>query len=481
MGTVYLATDSKLERTVALKVLVKTDATPANLIRRFHAEALTAARLRHPHIVTVYDSGEVEGFLYLALEYIKGPDVEKVIRKQGAIPVKRSLSIVRQIAQALDHAHGAGVVHRDIKPSNILMRKDGSVTLTDMGLARAMGETSASNITRAGYTVGTVDYMAPEQARSSRAADARSDLYSLGCTWFHMLTGRVPYPEGDLTNKLRAHANGPPPDPRVLNPAVPAGVVAVIRRLMAQRPEDRYQSPHELLEDLDQPNLCRVSVSEDDLRMLAEEFDEESAPAAIDLHEDSADGSIPAGSTMVEATDFAPASQKRPMSRPKKKPRPAAARPNWKEVPRPKKKRPRPPAPDDESPPGQSARESGSNRPNDPQADKIRAAIVLAVLLVLLAGVVWMFANLDSWIGAGPASTATPSRQVEGRRLTVNSPMVRPDHLSQLLGAQNETHEDGALRPRGGSARNDPLFFRLNDLRSVPVAQMRRSRALRMI
>ena len=397
MGTVYLAEDSKLERTVALKVLVKTDSTPANLIHRFLAEATTAAKLRHPNIVTVYDSGEADGFLYLALEYIDGPDIERVLRKQGAIPPQRSLEIIQQITQAVDHAHSAGVVHRDIKPSNILLRKDGSATLTDMGLARAVGESAASNITRAGFTVGTVDYMAPEQARSSRAADARSDLYSLGCTWFHMLTGRVPYPAGDLTNKLRAHATGPPPDPREIVPSVPMGIVAVIQRLMAQRPEDRYSTSHELLKDLNQPNLCRESVSPDDLRMLAEEFESSPPPGAIDLHENSAEEEIPAGSTMIESFEAEARADK-------------ARAAKQAEMPRPRQRRAKP-----RSSPAVASRKSAPQRSvtfpsddltgeRDPR-DWLGVAILFAIFVALLGGVVWVFANLDAWVGGGSLPT----------------------------------------------------------------------------
>lgn len=399
MGTVFLAEDTQLQRTVALKVLVKSDKTPPNLIQRFHSEARTSAQLRDPHIVTVYDSGEVDGYLFLALEYIDGPDVERVLRKRGPMPPKRAFEIIRQVVHALCHAHGLGIVHRDIKPSNILVRSDGSAALTDMGLARAMGESAESHITRAGFTVGTVDYMAPEQARSSRAADARSDLYSLGCTWYHMLTGRVPYPDGDLTNKLRAHATGPPPDPRDVVPEIPDGIVAVVQRLMAQNPDDRYQTSLELLEDLDQPGLFRQAVTSDDLRGLADDGGERrrgARPRPVEKVTNllgSDEMPVTDGSTMIDAVEElndAPPPRKQ-------------ARRRWRSDAQSRKK----PAPRKET--------SSSTRPAQRKVSRFQseqdqtqrsrerwfAVVLLGILGLLLWAAIWVFANIDSWIGGG--------------------------------------------------------------------------------
>jgi serine/threonine protein kinase len=381
MGTVFLAEDPQLHRTVALKVLVKSANTPANLIRRFDAEAKTAAMLRHPNIVTVFDSGDADGYLFLALEYIDGPDLEKVIRKKGRVPVERSIEVVRQIARALDHAHGLGIVHRDIKPSNILLRRDGTATLTDLGLARAIDETAASGITRAGFTVGTVDYMAPEQARSSKSADVRSDLYSLGCTWFHMLTGRVPFNEGDLTNKLRAHAQTPPPDPREADERIPSGVVAVLQRMMAKKPDERYQTPAELLADLDRPGLCRKTVTADDLRSLAEDAADSGAmPIVVTNNEWSDEAVAGSGSTIVESLV---------------KSSPEVV---FEEGARGKTRKPAP---------------KPAKRPNEPHrfetADKVRAGVVFGTLAVLLLVGLWAVSQLDRWFGGG---TVAPPRSV---------------------------------------------------------------------
>ena len=261
MGAVFLARDTELKRTVALKVLPRDKAENPTLVKRFRAEAQAAAQLRHPNIVAVYDSGEADGYLYIAMEYVEGQDLFEMVTRRGNVPIRRSIDIIKQIASALQHAYEQNIVHRDIKPSNLLIRRDGVVKLTDLGLARSVDDTLETNITRAGTTVGTVDYMSPEQARNSKLADIRSDLYSLGCTWYQMLTGSPPYPEGSVTNKLQSHAVKPVPDPRDKNSQVPEGLTAVIRRMMAKKPEDRYQTPAELIDELNHAKLTQASIA----------------------------------------------------------------------------------------------------------------------------------------------------------------------------------------------------------------------------
>ena len=279
MGAVYLAIDQQLKRTVALKVLPKDKASNLVLVRRFKVEGQAGAHLEHPNIVSVYESGEIDGYLYLAMEFVDGIDAYELLRKRGVLPAKRSLEIIKQVTQALQHAHEKQVVHRDIKPSNVMIReRDGVAKLADLGLARIIEDDMESSITKAGTTVGTVDYMSPEQGRDSKAADIRSDIYSLGCTWYHLLAGKAPYPDGDLMNKLRAHALQPVPDPRAWNENVPAGLVAVLQRMMAKKPEDRYQTPAQLLEDLHSPSLLRSDFSAQQLLMLgANHADSESS------------------------------------------------------------------------------------------------------------------------------------------------------------------------------------------------------------
>ncbi|NNJ27749.1 serine/threonine-protein kinase, partial [Alienimonas chondri] len=268
MGVVYLAEDTELGRTVALKVLPKREDMAPNLIARFRSEARAAARLHHPGIVTVFDSGETDKALYIALEYVDGNDVDRLLKTRERLPPRRATDLVRQIGEALVHLHEKGIVHRDIKPSNIMVRRDGSAVLADLGLAIAI-ESSEGGITRAGYTVGTVDYMAPEQAKNSRDADVRSDLYSLACSWFHMLTGRIPFEGESLTAKLAAHDRHPVPDPRSIHDDIPDSYTAVLQRAMAKKPEDRYATPQEFLDDLELAHKRRGHVSSDLLKDLA--------------------------------------------------------------------------------------------------------------------------------------------------------------------------------------------------------------------
>jgi eukaryotic-like serine/threonine-protein kinase len=280
MGTVYLAIDTNLRRTIALKVLHKERASNDTLVRRFESEAQAAAQLRHENIVAVYDAGQIDGHLFIALEFVDGTDIHELVAKRGAIPLKRSIGFVKQVVRALDHLHKRGIVHRDIKPSNLLMTKDGTVKLTDLGLARAVDESLQSNITREGTTVGTVDYMAPEQARNSQAADIRSDIYSLGCTWYQMLTGEPPFPDGSVTNKLYAHISKPRPDPRAFNQTIPDEIVAIIQKMMARKVDDRYQSPAELLTDLDNLGSGNKRLEE----LFRNDPDENSSNAATPAH-----------------------------------------------------------------------------------------------------------------------------------------------------------------------------------------------------
>jgi serine/threonine protein kinase len=267
MGTVYRATDTQLGRIVAIKVLPLEKAKEPRLVKRFRAEAQAAAKLKHKNIVGVYDSGEIDGLLYIAMEYVDGIDVHELVKRKGVLDVRRSRDIVRQLARALQHAYEQNIVHRDIKPANLMIDRDGKVRLADMGLARSMDDSEKSGITRAGTTVGTIDYMSPEQTRDSRSADTRSDMYSLGATWYHMLTGQTPFPQGDLLNRINAHATLPPPNPQDLNAEIPEGVVEVMHRMLEKDPADRYQTPTDLLEALERMSLKKQT--EIDMGLLA--------------------------------------------------------------------------------------------------------------------------------------------------------------------------------------------------------------------
>jgi serine/threonine protein kinase len=287
MGTVYLAIDTNLKRTIALKVLHRERTANDTLVRRFESEARAAAQLKHENIVTVYDAGQIDGNLFIALEFVDGTDIHELVARRGPIPLKRSIGFIKQIARALEHLNNQGFVHRDIKPSNLLLTKDGIVKLTDLGLARAVDESMQSNITREGTTVGTVDYMAPEQARNSQAADIRSDIYSLGCTWYQMLTGNPPFPDGSVTNKLYAHISKPRPDPRASNPNIPEEIVAIMQRMMARKTDDRYQTPQDLIKDLDNLGSGFKRLEE----LLHSDADDNSPPSSTSARHTPAHGS----------------------------------------------------------------------------------------------------------------------------------------------------------------------------------------------
>ncbi len=253
MGAVYRATDTESNRAVALKVLRPDLAAKQSAVERFRREARNASRLQHENIVRTYEFGAANEVWYLALEFVDGVDLAEYIRRKEKLDPEEAIDITRQAALALGHAFGKGIVHRDVKPSNFLLtRQDGQllVKMADFGLAREITDEEA-RMTRDGTTVGTVDYMSPEQARDSGLADGRSDIYSLGCTLFHMLAGQPPFPDGGLGERILKHAQEPPPPLRHLNPRVSRSLAAVVEKMLAKRPEDRYQVPADLLHDLE--------------------------------------------------------------------------------------------------------------------------------------------------------------------------------------------------------------------------------------
>jgi serine/threonine protein kinase len=252
MGAVYKAIDADLNRIVALKVLAPRLVDNPAALERFRREARNAARLNHPNIVALYDWGKADDAHYLAMEFVDGPDLGEYILNKGRLDVEETHAILIQAVQALDHAYRQGVVHRDIKPSNFILARQGGelvVKMTDLGLSRAVSDEDF-RVTRDGSTVGTVDYLSPEQSRDSSVADIRSDIYSLGCTVYHMLAGHPPFDEGGLGERVYKHMHTEPPDLRRLNPEVPPGLWAVVKRMLAKAPGGRYQTPAALLHDL---------------------------------------------------------------------------------------------------------------------------------------------------------------------------------------------------------------------------------------
>lgn len=250
MGAVFRGRDTRLNRTVAIKV-VPSQRRDAEALRRFRAEAQAAARLDHPNIARVYYIGEADDWNYIVFEYIDGINVRELVTREGPLSVDDAVFYTRQITEALQHAFERDVVHRDIKPSNLLVSTGGQLKLVDMGLARSTSQDrSSADLTASGVTLGTFDYISPEQARDPRDADVRSDLYSLGCTLYFMLTGEPPFPDGTALQKLLSHGSQPPPDPRRMRSDLGDELIAIMMKLMAKRPTDRYQKPVELIGDL---------------------------------------------------------------------------------------------------------------------------------------------------------------------------------------------------------------------------------------
>ncbi len=251
MGMVFRARDLALARIVALKVLTPEQTADGEVLLRFRNEAQTAARLNHESVVRVYHAGEDRGVAYIVFEFIEGTNVRTLVEKRGVLPLHEAIGYTYQVAEALAHAVARHVVHRDIKPSNILITAEGQAKLIDLGLARLYktGE-DVDDLTASGVTLGTFDYISPEQARDPRTADVRSDIYSLGCTLFFMLTGRPPFVEGTVLQKLLQHHGEEPPDVRQFRPELPPEVSRLLRKMMAKDPRRRFQDPGELLDAL---------------------------------------------------------------------------------------------------------------------------------------------------------------------------------------------------------------------------------------
>jgi eukaryotic-like serine/threonine-protein kinase len=275
MGAVFKARHSKLGRLVALKVIRKERLSKETAVRRFQREIRAAAQLNHPNIVHAFDADEVEGTHLLVMEYVEGGiDLAQLVELRGPLPIADACAYIRQAALGLQHAYERGMVHRDIKPQNLLLvhgrtaatparaagaaeqgphtTAEGQIKILDMGLARlgSSDEEEASALTHEGTMMGTVDYLAPEQAVDFHTVDIRADLYSLGCTLYYLLAGRVPFPRGETVLKLLKHKVEEPPPIEQLRPDVPPAVAAIVRKLLAKRPADRFQTPAELAQAL---------------------------------------------------------------------------------------------------------------------------------------------------------------------------------------------------------------------------------------
>ncbi|KAA5540721.1 serine/threonine protein kinase [Roseiconus nitratireducens] len=252
MGEVYVAKHLHLKRTVALKVLPRTASVSPEAVARFTREIEAAARVIHRNVVTAYDGGVSDGQFFLVMELIEGRNLATVCKEDGPLRPAKAIEIVRQAALGLKELHQHGLVHRDIKPSNLLMSSDGTVKVADMGLARIEAlQGLEPGLTETSQTLGTVDFMAPEQAADSKRADVRSDVYSLGATLWFLLCGRPMYQADSLVSKLLAHREAPVPELRHANSQCSSALEHVYQKMVAKAADERYQSMEELLLDLD--------------------------------------------------------------------------------------------------------------------------------------------------------------------------------------------------------------------------------------
>jgi predicted Ser/Thr protein kinase len=246
MGVVYRARQQLPDRIVALKVISSEYADDPQFRTRFEREAAIAAQIEHPNVIPVHAVGEADGTLFIAMRFVDGVDLRKILAQEGRLEPSRAAAIVDQVAQALDAAHARGLVHRDVKPANILVSSSGGrehVYLSDFGLARHV--VGSHGLTGTGAFIGTIDYVAPEQARGDRV-DARADIYSLGCVLFQALTGTVPFPADNDLAKLFAHGSQPPPSALERNPNLSVEFDEVLKRSMAKNPDDRQASAGDL-------------------------------------------------------------------------------------------------------------------------------------------------------------------------------------------------------------------------------------------
>ncbi|MGH7170287.1 MAG: serine/threonine-protein kinase, partial [Gemmataceae bacterium] len=281
MGCVYKALHTIMGRVVAIKVIAPELVSDPIAVEWFRREVRASTRLNHPNIVMAYDANEAEGLHFLVMEYVHGVTLDALVKRNRPLPIADVCTLMRQAALGLQHAHEKGMVHRDIKPSNLLIpHPEGEqppepltggtpvplVKILDFGLARLQGKSKGDTIALRGETgvLGTPDYIAPEQSRDIHAADIRSDLYSLGCAFYFALAGRVPFPGENAMEKLLKHLMEQAEPLQKVRPDVPAAVAAIVRRLMAKEPADRYATPAELAQELEKLQLEKVSGTDSD-------------------------------------------------------------------------------------------------------------------------------------------------------------------------------------------------------------------------
>ncbi len=306
MGHVYKAQHRRMKRVVALKVLPSSVANSDKAVQRFQREVEAAAKLSHPHVVTAYDADQSDGVHFLVMEYVAGTDLSRLVHTQGPLSVALAIDYVLQAAAGLAYAHAQGVIHRDIKPSNLLLDRAGTVKVLDLGLARFERDlesepaASSAELTQTGQLMGTIDFIAPEQAMDTHSADGRSDIYSLGCTLFYLLTGRAVYPTGTFAQKIVAHLQQSIPSLASARGDVPAQLDAVFRRMVAKQPEERPQSMDEVIAELES---CRA-LAEGEANAAADTSPIYAGPTGGDETQASADTALPALEKLGSGADL---------------------------------------------------------------------------------------------------------------------------------------------------------------------------------
>ncbi len=257
MGQVYKARHRRMGRVVAIKVLPPWATDSPTAVQRFQREVEAAAKLVHPNVVTAYDADEANNVHFLVMEFVEGIDLASLVEREGPLPVARAVDYVLQAARGLEYAHSQGLVHRDIKPSNLLLNQEGVVKILDLGLVRFerapddVETAPADGLTKTGQIMGTVDFMAPEQSIDAKRVDHRADVYSLGCTLYFLLTGKPVYPGETLVEKILGHRQKPVPSLQAERPDVPQALDSIFKKMVAKRPENRYQSMAEVIRELE--------------------------------------------------------------------------------------------------------------------------------------------------------------------------------------------------------------------------------------
>jgi serine/threonine protein kinase len=254
MGIVYKARQLRLDRLVAIKLIDHSMAGERDMVARFHREQFLTTRLMHPNLVAAYDAGQVAGLPYLVMEFVEGVGLDRLVEERGSLPVAESCEVVRQAAVGLQYIHEHGLVHRDVKPSNLMLSTSGQVKVLDLGLARLLNQSVAGGqITSRGQFLGTLDYMAPEQCEDSHGVDIRADIYSLGCTLYHLLAGHPPFAAptySSVFQKLKAQAEALARPIREHRPEVPEALASALKRMLAKDRKSRFASPADVVATL---------------------------------------------------------------------------------------------------------------------------------------------------------------------------------------------------------------------------------------